>query len=186
MDKDKKFSKKILVKIGVALLIIAPLILGVWYTRHLVESTTDTIVESRKQFTKKASSLNALVNLRDQYQNFGKAYLNVLHNVIPIKDELINISKELESLAVKNNLDFGFSFQGEKKASNQDLGYVKYSLNIKGGDIPQIQDFIKDLNNFKYINTIDSIDIKRTGKNKEEKIKSDIGGRVYFRKINIQ
>lgn len=177
MKKNKEFSKKILIKIGIAILIITPLVIGVWYVKSLIKSTTDTIVQSRKQFAERAASLNALVGLRDQYESFGKAYLNVLRNVIPIKDELINISKELESLAAKNDLGFGFSFKGEKDPSDGELGYIEYSLNISGDSINQIQSFIKDLDEFKYINTVDSLKLNR----KNEEIEGNVEGRVYFK-----
>lgn len=185
MEKDKVFTKKILTRIGIALAIIIPLLLGVLYAKSLIRTTSDRIVDSRKQFAEKAASLSALVGLRNQYNSFGRIYLNVLHNVIPIKDELINISKELEAMAIKNNLEFGFSFRGEKNPTDGDLGYIQYSLSVEGSDIDQIQNFIKDLNEFKYINTVDSLSIRREIDNKIEVIDSRIDGRVYFRMENI-
>ncbi len=181
MDNNKKFTKKISSGIGISLLIIIPLFIGVLYLRSVIKSTTETIVSSREQFAEKAASLNALVNLRYQYRNFGKAYLNVLYNVIPIKDDLINISKELESVATRNDLGFGFSFKSEKEASGKELGYLQYSLNIEGESIAQIQSFIEDLNDFKYLNSVDSLSFKRKIEGKTEKITALVEGRVYFR-----
>jgi Tfp pilus assembly protein PilO len=182
MDKNKKLSKKIFAKAGIAILIITPFFLGVWYVKSVIKTTTAEIVESRKQFVEKSASLEVLAKIQNQYKDFGEAYLSVLHNSIPIKDDLINIAKKLETLATKNNLGFGFSFKGENNPTNEDLGYLMYGLNLEGSDVKQIQDFIKDLNNFTYVNTIESINITRKVEGNSEKIIANLEGKVYFRK----
>jgi Tfp pilus assembly protein PilO len=186
MDKKDKFVKKISIRIGLTLLIIGLLLGCIVFVRSLIKNMVGDITNIQKEIAQKSASLNSLVELQSQYRNFGRAYLNVFYNIIPSKDQLINISKELESIALRHNLGFGFSFLNEKKAEGENLGYIQYSLNITGDSINQISQFINDLNNFQYLNQVEDMSATRKTEGEKEVVQSIIKARIYFRDTNIQ
>ncbi len=183
--KEKSITKKILTQAGIAIAIIIPLFLGSLYLRSIISKTSSRIIHSRKEFAQKSASLSTLVKLQSQYKNFGRDYLQVLYNTIPQKDDLINISGQFQRIAAEYNLGFGFSFSGEKEASQNDLGYISYSIRITGNNIEQIKKFIDELNEFQYLNKVHSLSINKEkigeGDNQRSKIEATLKGQVYFR-----
>jgi uncharacterized protein with NAD-binding domain and iron-sulfur cluster len=192
MKNKQIITKKILIKTGISLLIIIPLFVIILYLKGLISKTTTKIVTSRKEFISRSTNLESLVVLQSQYKNFGRDYLMVLYNIVPQKDNLINVSKEIQRLAVKNNLNLNFSFTGEKEASEQELGYISFKVTIKGETISQIKKFIEDFNNFKYLNKIESVSMKKifnVNNNSEkiiEKVEASMDAKIYFRLFKLE
>ncbi len=183
--KEKSITKKILIQAGIAVAIIIPLFLGSLYLRSIISKTTSRIVQSRKEFAQKSASLSTLVNLQSQYKNFGRDYLQVLYNIVPQKDDLINISSQFQRIAAEHNLGFGFSFSGEQEASQSQLGYISYSIRVTGSNDEEIKKFINDLNNFQYLNKVESLSMSKEnigeGDNQRSEIEATLKGKVYFR-----
>jgi len=172
-----RFRKRIAVETSIALAVLIPLAAGFILLRHCVAEAANRMVETKRAFASHTEIIDKLVLLRSQYNEFGKPYLSVLHNVVPEKDELIDISQEFQRIASANNLDFGFSFRGEDPASKTGLGAIHFSTTVSGKNLDEIVSYIQDLQNFKYLTTIQSTHTARVG----ERIESIVIGKVHYR-----
>ncbi|MEX0689986.1 MAG: hypothetical protein WD471_01415 [Candidatus Paceibacterota bacterium] len=177
MDKNSKFTKKLLTEIGVALAVIIPLIVGIFYLRSTVENKVIAINDYREEIATKISQINSLVNLRSQYNDFASDALTLMRNKIPTKDQLINISQDFEALAQTERVGFGFSFLGETEPSESSLGFISFRLNINGDTFTQILSLIDKIENFKYLTRIDKVSIQTS----EGGLDASMEGRVFFR-----
>ena len=177
MKKATTFRKTLLIDIAIAAAIILPLLVGVVLLQSYIKHTAEQVVTDRHELTKRIASLNALVALRKEYETYGEKYLNVLHNVIPEKDELINISQEFQSLAARENLGFGFSFRGEEAPKNSTPGFVQFTITVNGENFDQLTNFIEKLKDFRYLTTIDRLNITRGDKG----LQAVMQGKVHFR-----
>ncbi|HXF44396.1 MAG TPA: type 4a pilus biogenesis protein PilO [Candidatus Paceibacterota bacterium] len=169
-------QKGIVIQISAALGIVCFLVLGVVLFGLNIKNSTAKIVTTREELALRTVSLQSLAALRADYTNKAKAYLNVLHNIVPKKDELIDLSKDFQAIASAGGLDYGFTFVGETAPSASELGSVKFNLKL-GGDIMKLLTFLKDIQNFRYLVSVDSVLIFR----EESAMKMNVTGSVYFR-----
>lgn len=177
MKRATSFQKTLLIDIVVAIGILLPLFVGITLLQSYIKHTATQIVTARQELAKRTASLNTLVTLRNDYKTYGSRYFNVLYNIIPEKDELINVSQELQSLATKEELGFGFSFRGEEPSGDATLGFVQFSINVVGENLDQITNFVERLKDFRYLTTIDNLHIS----SKDKKIQAIMEGKVQFR-----
>ena len=102
-------------------------------------------------------------------------YKIILNNVVPKEDNLLNLSKDLQAVASKNGLEYGFSFVGESKPSGGDLGSISFSLNL-AGTLEQFLKFIYDMRGFKYANVIEGVSFNGS----EYKGTMGLRGKIFF------
>lgn len=176
---NKTFRKNLLKQIGIAFIILAVLFAGLFFIKNHIKESVAQIMSTRQELANRTATLNALSTLRSQHNDFGQAYLNVLANIVPQKDQLINVSESFGSIARNQDLGFGFSFVNEvTPEEDSGLGHIQFRLNVTGDTMDQIEEFIKNLESFKYLTTVDSVNINRN--NDEEIIELTLNGKVYF------
>jgi len=169
-------QKGIAVQISVALGMVGVLVLGVVFFGLNIKSSTRKIVSAREELAARTISLQSLASLRADYANKARAYLNVLHNIVPQKDELIDLSKDIQAVASASNLEYGFTFIGENQPTADALGFVKFNLKL-GGSLTNLLNFLKNIQNFRYLIDIESVSIYR----EESLMRMNLVGSVYFR-----
>jgi len=170
-------QKQITVQVSIALGVIGILVLGIVLFGVNISSSTAKIVAAREEIATRTISLQSLASLRADYTNKARAYLNVLHNIVPQKDELIDLSKDIQAIASADNLEYGFTFIGENQPTGSDLGFVKFNLRL-GGTLPNLLSFLKNIQNFRYLVDIESATLYR----EESLMRMNLTGSVYFRK----
>ena len=173
----KKFTKSILFNIGVTLALILPLILTVIFLRSHIDNSVTQIIDARQEIDKRINFLISLVTLSADYNGFGRDYLTILKNIVPEQDKLLNLAQELETLAASLELEFGFSFLGENAPNPPEFGSLNFELNVGAKNISKISSFIERLEDFRYLISVNSVNINRGA----EKISAAISGRVYYR-----
>lgn len=177
MEKNTKFTKKLLTEIGIALAVILSLIVGVFYFRSTIERKVVAVNDYREELATKTNQINSLVNLRRQYNNFASDALNLMRDTIPSKDQIINISQELEALGRSEGVGFGFSFLGETDPTESSLGNISFRLNVSGDTLDQILNLVERIENFRYLIKIDRVNIQTNN----NQFNSTIEGKVFFR-----
>lgn len=177
MDNTRKFIKTFLINAGITVAMLAPLTAGFIFLRSYIIKTSEAIFATRKEIAEKTASLDTFVRLWNQNNKFGDKNFIILKNIVPEKDRLIDLSQQIQSLASKDNLGFGFSFQNEITPSPPKLGYIEFILNLNAQNIDQITSFINRLLNFRYLTTINKVSIKRVGSG----INGQITARTYYR-----
>jgi Tfp pilus assembly protein PilO len=170
------FHKRIAVNLSIALGIIAVLVLGVVIFGFRINSLSEKIAATRHELNERSTALSSLASLRSEYSTKGQPYLNVLYNVIPQKDELIDLSKDFQAIAQENGLNYGFIFLGENPPSGGTLGSVNFSLSL-GGELADLLSFLKNLENFRYLISLDNVSIAR----EPDLMRMNIRGSVFYR-----
>ncbi len=171
----KPFHKKVTVKLSISLGIIAVLVLGIIFFGFRVDSLSEKVITTRQELGERSRSLQSLASLRSDYSTKGQSYLNVLYNVIPEKDELIDLSKNFQVIAQEGQLDYGFTFLGENPPIAENLGSVKFSLSL-GGSLNELLSFLKNLENFRYLISLENVSLNRA-----DRMRMNIRGDVFYR-----
>jgi len=172
----KKVNAKLIVELGIAVLIVGALAAGLVYFGFIISDNVREIELAKQDLASRATTLLSFATLRSQYNAKGKAYSNVLNNVIPSYDQLLDVSKEIRSVAATNNLGFGFRYSGEKPATAATLGSIGFEANLSG-DFNQIFKFVEDFENLKFLNALSGFDFSRQG----GVYQAVLRGQVYFR-----
>ncbi len=171
------FKKRLATELGISLFIIIALLAGTLFFKGNVSDYADKIAANRALLASRTASVSDLASLRSQYNGMVSNDFNVLNNIIPSYDELINLNQDLQSLAVQNKVEYGFSFSGEvPKSGEEGLGSIGFSLSIGSDNLKSLTSFIQSLQNFRYLNSIDNISIKSG----EDKLVMSINGRVFY------
>ncbi len=171
------FRKRITVQLSISLAIVGGLVLAVMLFGFQVDRLAEKIAGTREQINERSAALTSLASLRSDYTSKGEAYLNVLHNVIPEKDELIDLSKDFQAIAQEDGLNYGFTFLGETPPSGDVLGSVRFNLTL-GGTFTKLLNFLKDMENFRYLISVENVSLTRGS---EGNMRMDIRGSVFFR-----
>jgi hypothetical protein len=175
------FRKKLIVELSITFVVVGALIGGIAFFGINLSNYADEIVRLRSDLAGKSASLRSLSFLKADY---GKAKddLNVLYSVVPQKDRLINLSKEFQFLVPQSNanqgsrMDYGFTFVEETAATDQNLGFIRFRLNLSG-EFDRLIKFVQTLQNFRYLTAVDSLSINR--ENLQGRMV--VNGRVFFR-----
>lgn len=171
------FKKRLLTESGITVAVIAALILGITFLSGTITDYGTQIVTMRNQLAAHSNSLNSLASLRTQYSSVVNKDLQIMNSVVPIKDQLINLTKEFQLLASQKGLSSSFVFVSELPATASSLGTVRFRLEITG-NFEKLVSFVTDLQNFKYLSTFDTYSIIRTTSDDGE-LKTS--GQIYFR-----
>lgn len=170
------FQKKIFLEISIALAIILVLSFALVVLGKNIAKNSSEIVSMRKQLADWTESVQSFALVRLQYNNKAKDYMNILNNVLPRRDSLIELRKEFQFLAAGDNVTMNFSFIGDRQTSSPLIGSVGFSLNLSGS-IDGIFEFIRKLDNFQYLLSLDGLTFTRGA----EKFDGAIKGLVFFK-----
>lgn len=171
-------GKKIILEVLISLAICGTLAGGVLFFRSEIVTSGVKLREARHAVDRATASIDRLAGLRKTYSEKAKPYLDVLYNVLPKKDELINLSRDFQTMAQAEALDFGFSFTSETPATEFEPAGVDFSLHLKGRDREGILRFLDRLRASRYSNKVTNASIMVDGLGNAN---ASINGRVFFR-----
>lgn len=170
------FKKKLLIQSGITVGIITVLFLGIVFFSNTITDYAGQITSLRNQIAARSGSLNALAILRAQ-SSLIEGDTKIMNNAVPVKDQLINLSKEFQLLSSQSGLSSSFSFLGESPSSATTFGTIRFKLDISG-NFEKLMSFIPQLQNLKYVSSFDNYSITRTsGDNGTLTTK----GQIYYR-----
>ena len=161
----------------IAVAIIFALLATLAFLGFRISKLTATISRNIQEVLDRSASIKLLSVLEGQYASKGERYLQILENVIPSKDALIDLQKEFQSLAAQENVSFGFTFLGETPKSQSSLGTVTYRLNVQGGNLDALFRFMKRMAGFRYLNSFTNVAVNKPDSN----FQMVLSGQAYFR-----
>lgn len=171
------FKKQLLTQLAIGFIILAALVAGLVFFGASIRQYSERISVARADLVSRSLSLSSLAALRTQYNTKAKDYLAFLDSYLPQRDQLINFSREVQVLA-SDVSGFGFSFIGEAPPTGDALGAISFVLNLQA-TIPQLVSFLENVDNFKYLMTIDSLSLNRQAERTMFQV--PVRGRVFFR-----
>lgn len=168
------FKKQLIIKLSIALGIISVFSVALVLMGRDIGKRAQAIRDQRIEIANRNQSLSVIANLQKDF-NDAQKYTSILENALPTSNQLFDFPKELEFLAKKQNMGFGFSFGSETPPSESQPGSAAFVLTIQGTRA-QIINFIKTLEEIRFLVNIGSIDISGAG----DGFGATIGGIVYF------
>ncbi len=171
------FKKKLVIQGSIAFLSIAVLSIGIAIFSGDIEQYGKNFIAAKEELAKRTNSLSMLANLQTQYNKKAKDYMLILEESIPMETNLFNISRDFQVLATQSGVEQTFAFTGESRPSGGTLGSVNFRLQAVG-EAENLQLFIKNLEQFRYITRIESLSIGRT---KDGLSTASVRGQIYFR-----
>ena len=171
------FKKKLAIELGITAVLIVGLVSGILIFASKLKASAQEMIGLREELALRSKSLNSVAALRSEYDIKVKDRMKVLVSSVPVKDQLINISKDFQLISSKAELQSTFTFVGEWAATNDSLGKVTFKLSEEG-NFEKLIDFISVLQNFHYLSSFDSFSVLR--KQEGNSILSTQGS-IYFR-----
>lgn len=126
-----------------------------------IEKRAELIRVQRRNLGLQLRSIESLALLR---KDAGKAdqLFQSLQNVLPSKDQLINFSKNLETIAKDNRLGFGFVFGAESAGKDNEPRVTHFTL-TSSGPYSSLLRFLRAIEGGEYLVKINSVDIIEKG-----------------------
>ncbi|PIR88770.1 MAG: hypothetical protein COU09_00550 [Candidatus Harrisonbacteria bacterium CG10_big_fil_rev_8_21_14_0_10_44_23] len=119
----------------------------------------DRIVAHREETALRGQMLSLLSSLK-QNSLRAQQVIPSLEAGLPEQDDLVSFPRELEGVAKKRGLDFGFTFGNESVASENDVAFIRFGMTL-GGSMDNLVAFLKELEDSPYYIALHSLDIAR-------------------------
>ena len=172
-----KFYKNLLKHNWIYMLGIVILVVSVLFLRSDLTSSVKEITKQYGTLTAKSSSLLSLVTLRGDLVK-ANPYFSFLERALPLKDQLLSFSDELEEMATKNSLEFNSQsiFVETKESTPKDPGYIVFRAAVTG-DYVNIQKFLSNVESHRYFIDLTGVVLVK----KAQAFSAIVSGRVFFR-----
>ncbi len=164
------FKRNIFYFLGVIILVGL-----LFFLKTNMENSVLSISQKHNILTTRYNSLRSLASLRSEFEK-AKPYFSLLENILPPRDQLLVFSNELENLAKKSGLEFGFTFGEEKSASGKEPGYISFRLTL-AGSYEGFASFLKSVESSRYFVNFSNVDIAKKG----DGFSAILNGKVFFR-----
>lgn len=179
------FQKKLLKQLGVALGIIVVLGISIFMLGKSISVDATETERLRLEKVNWSSSVQSYVSAKTQYTKKGKDYEQILENILPERDSLIDLKKDFQFLAAGEGLDLNFSFSTERDKGSKLVGAIGITLTVQGSSERKIFSFLEKLEGFRYLFSIDAMSLQRE-KDREsgaERVTAVIRGEVLYRNL---
>jgi len=143
-DPRKDLYTGIIVAVTGAFIFVAAIaVFGAMIYRRVGE-----INSMRSEIQLRLTEVDILARLTSGYAA-ARPYLDALKNILPAKDELIVLDRDLEALAKEVGVGFGFSFRGETLSSQSGAGAIQFDLLLQG-DFFKLLEYLDRVNKLTY------------------------------------
>lgn len=138
-----------------------------------IADRTAGIQKQRQELALRSQSLDSLASLHLEAEK-AKRLLEAIQGLLPPSDQLISFPKNLETSARNNRLGFGFTFNSEEAAKENQPGINTFTFTASGF-VNSILNFLTSVERGKYFVSFDFFDLQR----KEKDFEAVVKGKVY-------
>ena len=157
-----KFKKKLLIRVSIAAGIVAVFALFIILLNADINKRLVRIKEYKTELAIRTQTLAILAELQQEAKR-AEPLMQELQSALPSRDELISLPRELEKIAKRNKVDFGFVFGQENPAQGNQAGTVRFTMTL-AGTYQNLVLFLRELESSPYVVSIASIDVSRREK----------------------
>lgn len=156
------------------------LIIGLFLTAILVYlgfdivKKTDFIKGLRSEVNSRSQIAEALSFSRSDI-NKVQSYTSMIESFLPNKDQLLGLTRDLNTIAVQNNVNLTAGFSEESSKTVTDLKWIGVNINSEG-DLGSLINFMKTMENSRYLIKSNSLDLVKGDKG----FKLSINSRVFY------
>ncbi len=170
------FNKRLTNELAVSLIIIAALIGGILFFKGNIDTYAANITLARSKLITMSNGILEYSKLQSQYNQIA-GYENVLNNIVPSYYDLINLNKDIQSIAAGQNLSYSFSFAGENPKTSSGFGSINFNLSVGSSKLSDLLTFLDSLEHFKYLDSIDGVTFTPQG---DGSINMAVRGKVFY------
>lgn len=167
-------KRQLTILIGIGATMILILAVALFLIGLDINKRVRQINELRNNINSRFLTTENLSVLRFDMAKF-QPYISLLDLFSPNKDQLINLSREFNTIAFQNKVNLSSSFTGESPVSKTDLNWIGLNMNING-NFNDIINFMKAVENSRYSIKFNSLDISQ----KDNQFKSQLNGKVFY------
>src|SRR3989338_8948473 len=104
------FKRQLTIHVAITVVLVGALTAGLVFAGKRINGSAAEIQGLRQELVTRWSSLFMLADLLTSYNARAEQDLAVLKRVIPRRDALLNLGRDLRSLAVKSNVEQTYTF----------------------------------------------------------------------------
>lgn len=167
-----EFRQIFIRNLGITGIIVLALTALILFLGKDISGRAGKIQNQRRELSVRLQSLESLASLRANSERANKIF-DAIQGMLPLKDQLIGFSKNLESLAKSNQLGFGFKFESEIPSTETQPGINSFILTTSGS-YSNFTRFLKGVEEGKYFVGFNSFDILKKDKDFQMLIKGKV------------
>lgn len=169
---DIDFKKWLLWNAGGAATAIAILAAFVLLIGADISKRADAIENQKQELALRLKATESLVSLRAGVDQAGRLF-TALRDILPAKDQLLVLKKQLELFARNNKLGLGFTFENEILATDTAPGSNNFTMS-GSGSYANLVNFLKAVENSKYFVAFNFFDLDLKDKDSQMIIKGKV------------
>ncbi|MDP3697169.1 MAG: type 4a pilus biogenesis protein PilO [Candidatus Taylorbacteria bacterium] len=171
---QRSFKFRLVSNLSFALGIISTIAIAVFYLGFDISSKANVIHETRAKLFSRVVGITNLGKLKEQEKIAESAFLK-LNSVLPKRDSLFAVSRDLNDFARVRGLSFGSKFGEEIAPKDGKPGFIRLEMNVTG-NYTNIISFIKDVEASDYFVNLLNFEIVSQG----VRFNAIINGEVFF------
>ncbi|MEE8131834.1 MAG: type 4a pilus biogenesis protein PilO [Candidatus Paceibacterota bacterium] len=168
------FKKKLLLNIGISLGIILILGAALFFLNSKIKDEVKQIQKVKEKLTLRSQTTEFIALLRRESEQV-EPYLDDLDNMIITKDKLVNLSQDLSTIAMQNQVNLKLSIGKETPKTESELGEINITITIDGA-FDNLIKFLKDLENSRYFVKLNKLDFTKKGND----FKGILNGVIFY------
>lgn len=165
-------KKQLVLTIGLGILIIFILGAFLFFLKNDISKKTEKIKEIKQEIILRSKIINSLSIMRGDI-NLIQPYISGIDNFLFTKDQLINFSKELDSMAAQEKINIASNFSEGSGAG--ELKWIGLTSAAEG-NFNNLVNFLKLIENSRYSVKLDNIDLSE----KDNIFKTIFNGKVFY------
>ena len=158
------FKKQLLISIGIPSAIGLILIVGIFYLASDIGDLGNKIYQTRKDINFGTQAEESLIPMRQDYEQ-AKMYFSEVGGILPNKNQLLGLSKDLNIMARQNQISLSLNIGQESSGGANQL--TEIGLSVSGqGTFEGLLNFLKTVENSRYFIKFSSLDLQKSDNNK--------------------
>lgn len=169
------YKKIILKPVGIALIFIALLSAGILILKNDIANRADAYNKMQAELIYNSNATKDIVYLQEDAKK-AQEYMPALDNYLVMKDQLIDLSKDINSIAQPNKLSFTVNIGAETVPTGSQPRKTDVSLSAQtSGTLGNFVGFLKAIENSNYLINFTSADVVQSN----NQLRINMGGKVF-------
>ena len=174
--RPARFNAQILFQVGITCVLLIVFAGATAYVRGDIKNRAERIDIARAELSLRQDAVGAYVLLKDASVR-AEPYIQVLHTVLPTKEELINFPKVMRSLGEANAIDITVTFGRDSSGGVEgELMNTAFGISAEGSLVNLIR-FLESVEQSVYFVAFTSLKLTALGQG----YRISLDGRVYSR-----
>lgn len=170
------FKKQLAIKILIALLVVGAIVTATQIIANRLVKESAKIESQKQELALRTQATGFLAALKADFEK-AEPLLDLLSSVLPVKDDLIDLGREMRDLAKRFGIELTFNFGPETPGAAGKPSSISFALN-GSGSYDNIVRLLKEIEKSPLYIKFNSLDF--TKKAEGEKLSFVLSGEVFY------